>query len=136
MTGLVAPTHLSISQYYQNVAALRAQGVLNEMSVRSPSESLLQETARLKEWTFIAELSGKSGGALIRPDGTLHDRNSLPRAIIVPILSGAHYNDWKDCFSRGYFEMRTRDTVRLLGAQVHLRCQEEDLGREFKHEIA
>jgi hypothetical protein len=47
--------------------------------VRSPFESLLQETARLKDWTFIAELSGKSGGAVIRPDGTLRDRNSLPR---------------------------------------------------------
>jgi len=44
------------------------------MSVRSPFESLLQETARLKDWTFIAELSGKSGGAVIRPDGTLRDR--------------------------------------------------------------
>jgi len=52
---------------------------LNEMSVRSPFESLLQETARLKDWTFIAELSGKSGGTVIRPDGTLRDRNSLPR---------------------------------------------------------
>ncbi|MGA3164988.1 MAG: type ISP restriction/modification enzyme [Terriglobia bacterium] len=81
MTGhnLITPTHRSIRKYYENVAALRAQGVLNEMSVRSPFESLLQETARLKDWTFIAELSGKSGGALIRPDGTLRDRNSLPR---------------------------------------------------------
>ena len=77
--GLIAPTHRSIRKYYENVAALRAQGVLNEMSVRSPFESLLQETARLKDWTFIAELSGKSGGAIIRPDGTLRDRNSLPR---------------------------------------------------------
>ncbi|MGA3325546.1 MAG: type ISP restriction/modification enzyme, partial [Terriglobia bacterium] len=81
MTGhyLITPTHRSIRKYYENVAALRAQGVLNEMSVRSPFESLLQETARLKDWTFIAELSGKSGGAVIRPDGTLRDRNSLPR---------------------------------------------------------
>ena len=81
MTGhnLITPTHRSIRRYYENVAALRDQGVLNEMSVRSPFESLLQETARLKDWTFIAELSGKSGGALIRPDGTLRDRNSLPR---------------------------------------------------------
>ncbi|HMD86270.1 MAG TPA: hypothetical protein VKO18_16380 [Terriglobia bacterium] len=79
MTGLIAPTHRFIRKYYENVAALRAQGVLNEMSVRSPFESLLQETARLKDWTFIAELSGRSGGALIRPDGTLRDRNSLPR---------------------------------------------------------
>ncbi|MGB9486328.1 MAG: type ISP restriction/modification enzyme [Terriglobia bacterium] len=81
MTGhnLIRPTHRSIRRYYESVAALRDQGVLNEMSVRSPFESLLQETARLKDWTFIAELSGKSGGALIRPDGTLRDRNSLPR---------------------------------------------------------
>ncbi|HMD87115.1 MAG TPA: type ISP restriction/modification enzyme [Terriglobia bacterium] len=81
MTGhhLITPTHRSIRKYYENVTALRAQGVLNEMSVRSPFESLLQETARLKDWTFIAELSGKSGGAVIRPDGTLRDRNSLPR---------------------------------------------------------
>ena len=81
MTGhqLITPTHRSIRKYYENVAALRDQGVLNEMSVRSPFESLLQETARLKDWTFIAELSGKSGGAIIRPDGTLRDRNSLPR---------------------------------------------------------
>jgi predicted helicase len=77
--GLINPTHRSIRKYYEDVAALRAQGVLNEMSVRSPFESLLQETARLKDWTFIAELSGKSGGAIIRPDGTLRDRNSLPR---------------------------------------------------------
>ena len=77
--GLIAPTHRSIRKYYENVAALRAQGVLNEMSVRSPFESLLQETARLKDWTFIAELSGKSGGAIIRPDGTLRDRSTLPR---------------------------------------------------------
>jgi len=79
MTGLIPPTHRSIRKYYEHVAALHDQGVLNEMSVRSPFESLLQETARLKDWTFIAELSEKSGGALIRPDGTLRDRNSPPR---------------------------------------------------------
>jgi predicted helicase len=81
MTGhhLITPAHRSIRKYYENVEALRAQGVLNEMNVRSPFESLPQETARLKDWTFIAELSGKSGGAIIRPDGTLRDRNSLPR---------------------------------------------------------
>ncbi len=77
--NLLTPGHRSIRKYYANAAALRDQGVLNEMSVRSPFESLLQETARLKNWTFIAELSGKSGGGLIRPDGTLRDRNSLPR---------------------------------------------------------
>ena len=77
--GLVAPTHRSIRKYYEQVAALRDQRVLNEMSVRSAFEFLLADTAKLKGWTFIPELSGKSGGALIRPDGTLRDRNSLPR---------------------------------------------------------
>jgi hypothetical protein len=81
---LIALTHRSSRKYYENVAAPRAQGVLNEMSVRSPFESLLQETARLRDWTFIAELSGKSGGALIRPDGTLRDRNSLPYGYLEP----------------------------------------------------
>jgi hypothetical protein len=77
--GLVAPTHRAIRKYYEQVAALRDQRVLNEMSVRSAFEFLLADTAKLKGWTFIAELSGKSGGALIRPDGTLRDCNSLPR---------------------------------------------------------
>ena len=77
--GLVAPAHRSIRKYYEQVAALRDQRVLNEMSVRSPFEFLLADTAKLKGWTFIPELSGKSGGALIRPDGTLRDRNSVPR---------------------------------------------------------
>jgi hypothetical protein len=76
---LLTPGHRSIRRYFENAAALRDQGVLNEMSVRSPFESLLQEMARLRNWTFIAELSGKSGGARIVPDGTLRDGNSLPR---------------------------------------------------------
>ena len=63
----------------EQVAALRDQRVLNEMSVHSPFEFLLADAAKLKGWTFIAELSGKSGGAIIRPDGALRDRNSLPR---------------------------------------------------------
>jgi hypothetical protein len=81
MTGhhLITPSHRSIKKYYEQTAALRDQRVFNEMSVRSPFATLLQETGRVKDWTFIAELSGKSGGAVIRPDGTLRDRNSLPR---------------------------------------------------------
>ena len=76
---LITPTHRSIRRYYEQVAALRDQRVLNEMNVRSAFEFLLADSAKLKGWTFIPELSGKSGGALIRPDGTLRDRNSLPR---------------------------------------------------------
>jgi len=49
------------------------------MNVRSAFEFLLADAASRRGWTFIAELSGKSGGARIVPDGTLRDRNSLPR---------------------------------------------------------
>ena len=77
--GPITPAHRSVRKYYEQVAALRDQRVLNEMNVRSAFEFLLADTARTKGWTFIPELSGKSGGALIRPDGTLRDRNSLPR---------------------------------------------------------
>ena len=103
--GLVAPTHRAIRKYYEIVAALQAQGVLNEMSVRSPFESLLQETARLKDWNFIAELSGKSGGALIRPDGTLRDRNSVACGIVIQIAGRSHYNGHKDRPNRGCGEV-------------------------------
>ena len=77
--GLVAPSHRAIRKYYEQVAALRDQRVLNEMSVRSAFEFLLADTAKLQGWTFIAELSGKAGGARICPDGTLRDSNTLPR---------------------------------------------------------
>ena len=49
------------------------------MSTRSPFQFLLGDVAKLKGWTLIPELSGKSGGSLIRPDGTVRDANSLPR---------------------------------------------------------
>src|SRR5689334_12978382 len=77
--GLIAPTHRSIRKYYENAAALRQQRVFNEMNVRSPFEYLLADAAKLKGWTLIPELAGRAGENLVRPDGTLRDRNSLPR---------------------------------------------------------
>ncbi len=77
--GPISPNHRAIRKYYESVAALRDQHVFNEMNVRSAFESLLADTARLRGWTLIAELSGKSGGSLVRPDGTVRDANSLPR---------------------------------------------------------
>jgi predicted helicase len=76
---LISPTHRSIRRYYESVEALQRQRVFNEMSTRSAFEYLLGDVARLKGWTLVAELSGKSGGSLIRPDGTVRDANSLPR---------------------------------------------------------
>ncbi len=77
--GLVSPTHRSVRRYYETLQALKNQSVDNEMSVRSAFEFLLAETAKLRGWTLVPELSEKSGGSLMRPDGTLRDANSLPR---------------------------------------------------------
>ncbi len=48
------------------------------MSVRSAFEFLLAETAKLKGCTLVSELSEKSGGSLMRPDGTLRDAANRP----------------------------------------------------------
>lgn len=77
--SVIRPTHRAIRKYYESVAALRRQHVFNEMNVRSAFQSLLADTARLKGWTLVPELSERTGGSLVRPDGTLRDRNSLPR---------------------------------------------------------
>ena len=85
----ISPTHRSIHRYYEQVAALRDQRVLGEMNVRSAFEFLLADTGRLKGWTLIPELSGRSGGALIRPDGTPRDCKSLScgRSVIARVRS-------------------------------------------------
>ncbi|MBI2817669.1 MAG: hypothetical protein HYX72_12090 [Acidobacteria bacterium] len=77
--NLVSPNHRTIRKYYESLRALHEQRVLNEMNLRSPFESLLADAARLRGWTLIPELSDKSSGGSIRPDGTLRDGNSLPR---------------------------------------------------------
>ena len=77
--SLISSTHRSVRKYYETLESLRKQDVDNEMSVRSAFEFLLAETAKLKGWTLVPELSEKSGGSLVRPDGTLRDANSLPR---------------------------------------------------------
>ena len=77
--GLISPTHRVIRKYYEDLRALRAQRVTHEMGLRSPFQRLLEDTAKLKKWTLIAELSEKTSGGRVRPDGTLRDSNSLPR---------------------------------------------------------
>ena len=75
--ALITPTHRSIRKYYEQVAALRDQRVLNEMSVRSAFEYLLADTAKLKRWTFIPELSGKSAAG---PSSAPTALSKTPRA--------------------------------------------------------
>ena len=77
--GLISPTHRSVRKYYETLEGFRNQRVSDEMNVRSAFQSLLADTARLKGWTLVPELSAHSGGSLARPDATLRDANSLPR---------------------------------------------------------
>jgi len=77
--SVISPNHRSIRQYYENLRAIQNQHVLNEMNVRSPFEFLLADTAKIRGWVLIPELSGRSGDTLVRPDGTMRDSNSLPR---------------------------------------------------------
>jgi predicted helicase len=75
----ISPAHPLIREYHRSLAALRAQGVENELGLRRPFENLLADSARLHGWRFVAEYGAKSAGHRIRPDGTIFDANSLPR---------------------------------------------------------
>lgn len=75
----ITPSSRAIKKYYERVEALERQHVFNEMNVRSAFEFLLADTVKTKGWTLVPELSAKSGGSLVRPDGTVRDVNSLPR---------------------------------------------------------
>ncbi len=75
----ITPAHPLIREYHRSLAAIRAQGVEHETALRHAFQNLLDGTARLHNWQFIAELGAKAGGHTIRPDGTVRDANSLPR---------------------------------------------------------
>ena len=60
--GLISATHRAIRKYYEDLHTLQRQHVLHEMGLRSPFQRLLEETAKLKNWTLIAELSEKTSG--------------------------------------------------------------------------
>jgi len=76
----IKPTHRAIKAYYEKLESLSPQpGADHEMAVRSAFQALLDATARAHGWTLIPESGVKVEGKTIRPDGTLRDRNSLPR---------------------------------------------------------
>ena len=79
LSSQIPPAHPLIREYHRSLAAIRAQGVEHETALRHAFQNLLDGTARLHDWQFIAELGAKSGGHTIRPDGTVRDANSLPR---------------------------------------------------------
>ncbi len=72
-TVSIKPTHKAIQAYYDGLKAYEGQGISHETAVRSAFQNLLAETAKLRKWTLVPELSLKVRGKLIRPDGTLRD---------------------------------------------------------------
>jgi predicted helicase len=76
---LISPTHPLLRTYYRELERYAGQHVEHESALRSAFQNLLADSGRLHGWTLIPEASSRSGDRLVRPDGTLRDRNSLPR---------------------------------------------------------
>jgi hypothetical protein len=77
--GHITATHPLLRTYYRDLERYAGQHVEHETALRSAFQNLLAGSGRLHGWTLIPEAAAKSGDRLIRPDGTLRDRNSLPR---------------------------------------------------------
>ncbi|MCX6634845.1 MAG: DNA helicase, partial [Acidobacteria bacterium] len=75
----LTPAHPAIRAYLKALGEYRSLGVEHELGLRSAFQNLLDATARLQGWALFVEQSARSGGRNIRFDGTLRDRNSLPR---------------------------------------------------------
>jgi len=100
----IKPSHRAIERYYQTLRRLSGEHVTHELALRPAFQNLLEDTAKLHGWSFIAELSVPHASGLvaahgvphasglvashgherdahgtIRPDGTIRDGNSLPR---------------------------------------------------------
>ena len=75
----LTPAHPAIRAYLKALGEYRSRGVEHELGLRSAFQNLLDATARLQGWALFVEESARSGGRNIRLDGTLRDRNSLPR---------------------------------------------------------
>ncbi|MEK7753787.1 MAG: DNA helicase, partial [Acidobacteriota bacterium] len=75
----LTPAHPAIRAYLKALGEYRSLGVEHELGLRSAFQNLLDATARLQGWALFVEESARSGGRNIRFDGTLRDRNSLPR---------------------------------------------------------
>ncbi len=75
----LTPRHSLVKKYYATLQDLRSQDVEHELGLRRAFEALLAESARLRRWTLVGELSTESRGRTVVPDGTIRDRNYLPR---------------------------------------------------------
>jgi len=78
MAKTKSPT-AQIDQYYATLAEFAQQNALHEGAVSIAFQTLLADTARSHHWTLIPQLSDKTAGKSIRPDGTLKDPMGLVR---------------------------------------------------------
>jgi predicted helicase len=77
---MLKPTHKPIQDYYATLKAFTGQQVDHEGATSSAFQNLLHETAKFHDWVLIPQLaSALDGDRTIRPDGTVRDRNYLPR---------------------------------------------------------
>ena len=75
----ITPSHPLIRRYYLELQRYGARHVEHESALRTAFQELLAGSARLSGWNFEPEAPLKTGDRLVRPDGTLWDRNNLPR---------------------------------------------------------
>ncbi len=80
--SLIKPTHKSLAEYHATLAQLAEQNATTEGNLRRAFSHLLATTAKLHDWTLVEEdtrAPSTAPGTAIRTDGTLYDRNRLPR---------------------------------------------------------
>lgn len=75
----IKPNHAVITHYYEERQKYADHSIDHELAVRTAFQNLLTEIGKKRGWTLIPELSDVSSGRSIRPDGTLRDKNYLPR---------------------------------------------------------
>jgi predicted helicase len=75
----ITPSHALIRRYYQELQRYTARHVEHESALRTAFQGLLTGSGRLHGWNFVPEEALRVGDRLVRPDGTLWDRNNLPR---------------------------------------------------------
>lgn len=79
MSITIKPTQKAIKNYYELLKSFKEQNVDHESAIRSAFQRLLEDTAKPLGWVLVPELSDKTEGKTIRPDGTIRDQNNLPR---------------------------------------------------------
>jgi hypothetical protein len=71
------PAHKEIKTYYEDLAAYAAHEVTHEGATSSAFQNLLAATCKKADWHLVPQLSTRTRGKQVRPDGTLRDQFNL-----------------------------------------------------------